>query len=128
MHLIPHLNYCSFKKKHKKPECLIFVIVWPTVSQMLPESEVGTCVCLSVTRNAALACSALSMPSVLNFPCCKLLCIRLTALLTPRWMSWSVVAGKPCRSLLYNTSLTGGERERPGAGEEAHTCMRRGKA
>lgn len=49
------------------------------------------------------------MPNVLNFPCCKLLCIKLTALLTPRWMSWRVVAGKPCRSLLYSTSLAGEE-------------------
>lgn len=75
--------------------------------------------CLCITRNAALACSALSMPSVLNLPCCKLLCIRLTALLTPRWMSWSVVAGKPCRSLLYSTSLTGKERR----SRKGHTCM-----
>lgn len=62
--------------------------------------------CLCNTRKAALAFSLLSMPSVLNLPCWKLFCIRLTALLTPRCMSWSVVAGKPCRSLLYSTSLT----------------------
>lgn len=63
--------------------------------------------CTCNTRNAALAFSVLSMPSVLNFPCCRLLCIKLTALLTPRWMSCRVVAGKPCRSLLYSTSLLG---------------------
>lgn len=69
----------------------------------------GPCLRLCNTRNAALAFSVLSMPSVLNFPCCKLLCIKLTALLTPRWMSWRVVAGKPCRSLLNSTSLAGEE-------------------
>lgn len=69
----------------------------------------GACLRLCNTRNAALAFSVLSMPSVLNFPCCRLLCIKLTALLTPRWMSWRVVAGKPCRSLLNSTSLAGEE-------------------
>lgn len=69
----------------------------------------GVCMCVCTTRNAALALSALSMPRLLNFPCCKLLCIRLTALLTPRWMSCRVVAGKPCRSLLNSTSLPGQE-------------------
>lgn len=69
----------------------------------------GPCVRLCSTRKAALAFSLLSMPRLLNFPCCKLLCIKLTALLTPRWMSWRVVAGKPCRSLLNSTSLAGGE-------------------
>ena len=71
------------------------------------------CVCDNLTRKAALATSALSMLMVLNLPCCRLLCTRLTALLTPRWMSCRVVAGKPWRSLVYSTSLVGGDtRER----------------
>lgn len=90
-------------------------------------------VCFSRTRKAALAFSVLSMPRVLNLPCCKLLCIRLTALLTPRWMSWSVVAGKPCRSLLYSTSLTGARthtRKEAQASDErqwSYKCIKRGR-
>lgn len=45
------------------------------------------------------------MPFVSNFPCWRLLCMMLTALVTPRWMSCKVVAGKPIRSLLHRTSL-----------------------
>lgn len=47
------------------------------------------------------------MPFVSNLPCWRLLCMMFTALVTPRWMSWKVVAGKPIRSLLHRTSLRG---------------------
>lgn len=47
------------------------------------------------------------MPFVSNLPCWRLLCMMFTALVTPRWMSWKVVAGKPIRSLLHRTSLWG---------------------
>lgn len=47
------------------------------------------------------------MPLVSNLPCCRLLCMMFTALVTPLWKSWKVVAGKPCFSLLYRTSLRG---------------------
>lgn len=38
--------------------------------------------------------------------------MRLTALVTPRWMSWKVVAGKPILNLLHRTSLerNGGQK------------------
>ena len=51
------------------------------------------------TRKDSLASSVLSMPLVSNLPCCRLLCMMFTALVTPRWMSCKVVAGKPIRSL-----------------------------
>lgn len=61
------------------------------------------------TRKDSLASSVLSMPFVSNLPCWRLLCMMFTALVTPRWISWRVVAGKPIRSLLHRTSL-GGEQ------------------
>lgn len=57
------------------------------------------------TRKESLASSVLSMPLVSNLPCWRLLCMMFTALVTPRWMSCKVVAGKPIRSLLHRTSL-----------------------